>query len=129
MVTSLGEGDVAWWGPDLSGTTGTTAQEADDGRRNHVAKVEAFGTRATRPSTTVTVARTATHQPYPAGTVMARDGSIMLRCVRLDVTDRGKRRVYLPRLSRGNHHLLVPSRPSDAASRTCYSTAVKVAVR
>lgn len=86
-------------------------------------------TAATRPVTTVTVAKTATYQPYPAGTLIVRDGSIKLRSVRLDVSDRGKQRFYLPRLRRGTHWLRVQFRPGDEASRTSYSTAVKVAVR
>jgi surface antigen len=86
-------------------------------------------TARTVPSTTITVAKTATYQPYPAGTVSVRDGSVRIKSNRLYVADRGTRRIYLPRLSRGTHYLRVHFRPSDAASRASYSTVVKVVVR
>ncbi len=97
-------------------------------RTSHTMADRTITTR-TVPSTTITVAKTATYQPYPAGTVSVRDGSVTIKSSRLYVADRGTRRIYLPRLSRGTHYLRVHFRPSDAASRSSYSTAVKVVVR
>jgi surface antigen len=86
-------------------------------------------TTKTLPRTTVSVAKTAINQPYPVGTVTVRDGSTTFKTGLLSATDRGTRRLYLPRLRRGTHYLRVHFRPSDEASRASYSTAVKVVVR
>jgi hypothetical protein len=85
-------------------------------------------TATTYPYTTVKVARTATHQPQPTGTISIRDGLTTLATTTLKPSDNGIRGIRLPKLSKGNHYLRAYFVPTDAASRSSSSSSVKIVV-
>ena len=85
-------------------------------------------TAATYPYTTVQVARTATYQPQPTGSISIREGLTTLATTTLSPSNNGTKGIQLPRLSRGTHYLRADFVPTDAASGPSSSVSMKITV-
>lgn len=83
-------------------------------------------TATTYPYTTVKVARTATYQPQPTGTISNREGLTTLATT-LSPANSGTRGIWLPS-SAGTHYIRAVFFPTDAASGPSSSVSMKITV-